>query len=347
MAKRLACLAAVLLVAVGSVLWSAPVHADYHGQHFIQRSLTIGTSEPSRVTTDRFSLLVPNKAAVGSLRFTYCETPLIAEQCVAPKGLDVSGAKLLGQTGVKGFTLTQKSQHVLVLSRAAAPTVKGKITFRFGNIVNPSLQGTFYVRITSYDSLDGSGTENGHGTVASSTAQTVRVSSKVPPVLNFCVGLRIPKPRDCSSANGHLIDMGTLSPSSTGKGSSQMLVATNASYGFGITAVGGTMSSGIHIIPALARPTYSAPGSSQFGINLRANSSPAVGKNTFGKGSARPTRNYSLPNQFMYKDGDTVASSNGVTDFNRFTVSYVANVAAAQEPGVYSTTITYICSGTF
>jgi hypothetical protein len=346
-AKKLVSFTVALLVASVPFFWSVPAYAEYHGELFRHKSLSVSSSVPSLTTKETISLTVPQKIPVRSIKFTYCDLPLIAEQCSPPKGLDVSNAKLLSQTSVTGFTMLQRSQHQFVLTRALANPAHGKISFHIGNVVNPSFLGTFFVRITTYTSPDGSGTENGHGTVASSTANTINVSTKVPPILNFCVGVQIPKSRDCSSATGHLIDMGTLTPRSTGKGSSQMLVATNASYGFGITAIGDTMSSGVHTIPALSRPTYSAPGNSQFGINLRANSNPAVGSNSSGKGTATPSNGYNVANQFMFHDGDTVAASNGVTDFNRFTVSYITNVASSQPSGVYATTITYICSATF
>jgi hypothetical protein len=107
------------------------------------------------------------------------------------------------------------------------------------------------------------------------------------------------------------------------------------------------MTSGNNTITALSSPTPSLPGISQFGINLRDNSSPQVGEEPAGPGTAAPAPDYNIPNFFTFRPGDTIASSSLSTEFNRLTVSYVANVSADQPVGVYSTTITYLAVAQF
>jgi hypothetical protein len=97
----------------------------------------------------------------------------------------------------------------------------------------------------------------------------------------------------------------------------------------------------------LTTQTASLAGTSQFGMNLRANASPAIGADPVGPGIAAVAAAYNTPDQYRFRAGDVVASSTGPNDYRKFTVSYIANVDAAQPPGVYATTITFICLANF
>jgi hypothetical protein len=108
------------------------------------------------------------------------------------------------------------------------------------------------------------------------------------------------------------------------------------------------MEAGTHVINNLSSPRASAPGNSQFGINLVANSVPGLGEDPDGTyTNANPTPNYAIPDKFTYNDGDVVASSPNVALVRRFTVTYIINVPPDLRAGVYTTTITYICTGRF
>lgn len=126
-----------------------------------------------------------------------------------------------------------------------------------------------------------------------------------------------------------------------------MIAATNADFGLAIAAYGTTMTSGNNIIPALTTPTVSAPGNAQFGLNLRNNSDPDIGEDPSGGGVAMPTAAYNIPNRYVFNSGDIVATSPAVTDTRKFTSSYIVNVSSSQPPGVYTATLTYICTATF
>jgi hypothetical protein len=126
-----------------------------------------------------------------------------------------------------------------------------------------------------------------------------------------------------------------------------MMAATNADFGLAIAMYGTTMTSGNNIIPALAVPTPSAPGNAQFGLNLRKNSDPSVGENPSGGGIANPTGLYNIVNKYAFNSGDVVATSPAATDTRKFTASYVVNVTPGQQPGVYTATLTYICTASF
>ena len=126
-----------------------------------------------------------------------------------------------------------------------------------------------------------------------------------------------------------------------------ILAATNAQSGYVISVKGTTMTSGTNIINALAANDVSRPGTAQFGLNLRANTTPSGGSNPSGPGFAVPDPNYNVPNTYRFKDGDTLVSTTLPDDRRLFTASYIVNVPKGQAPGIYVSTMTYICVGTF
>lgn len=277
--------------------------------------------------------------------FEYCTTPLFQEACTAPTGIDVSGVGLQGQGGETGFSVFSASANQIVITRTSAPVTQVASQYVFNNAINPSSTQTFFVRISSYATTDATGSYTDAGTVSNSTTQTINISTEVPPILEFCVGVTISG--DCSTAKDNFIQLGDLNPNFTASGTSQMWVGTNALNGYIIDMLGTTMTSGNNIIAPLVAPTASAAGNVQFGVNLRANSTPSVGQNVEGPGTAQPTANYNIANKFMYKSGDTVVAAGNSSDWQRFTVSYIVNINAAQPAGVYNTTVTYICSAAF
>lgn len=323
------------------------VPKDASAADLVQRSLAISNPDPGEPAVHTFSFsYASTSVAIGSIVFEYCTSPLLAIPCDAPTGIDASGATLTSQTGQTGYFILTAQTNRITLSRAPAAPSSTPAQYVFDPVVNPGgVPDTFYARISTYESLDGSGSSTDFGAVVNSTTQGLGVSSEVPPYLSFCVGVSIPA--DCSTAEGNLIDLGNLSTQIASSGTSQMLAATNAEFGLAIAAYGTTMTSGNNTIPALANPTVSAPGNSQFGLNLRANSEPPVGQNPSGGGIAVPTSRYNTVNQFAFASGDIVATSPNVTDTRKFTVSYVVNVSPAQTPGVYTATLTYVCTASF
>jgi len=100
------------------------------------------------------------------------------------------------------------------------------------------------------------------------------------------------------------------------------------------------------VLQPISTPTPSTPGTDQFGINLAENTTPVVGAAPDGASTdAIAANDYGQPNKFMYKDGDIVALAPAVSLVRRFTVSYIANTSNSLPAGVYTTTLTYVCSG--
>jgi hypothetical protein len=139
-----------------------------------------------------------------------------------------------------------------------------------------------------------------------------------------------------------------------------MAASTNAANGYSITVHGDTLTSGSNTIPAMGATAAPARGTSQFGMNLKANttgvSTVAVGAEVAPVSNGTDLRgqastDYRTVDQFKFVSGNPVAASDfntpGPTNAQIFTASYIVNVAGSQIAGTYTTTLTYICTPTF
>ena len=339
----------VLILALAISL--APVAAPqptYSAPGLDNRSVRISTSEAGAtdVTFDfQFDITIPG--VLGSILFQFCqEDPLPFEPCTGPAGFDISAASLDSQTGETGFIIDPGvTANELLLTRVPVMAGDGTVSYSFSGVANPSNEGSHYVRIITYPTVDGSGPSIEEAGAVFSIVERLGVSVFVPPFLLFCVGITVAG--DCSSATGSLIDFGILSENSPRTATSQMAGATNGVGGMSISVIGTTMTSGINTISAINPRAPSSPGSNQFGLNLRDNSNPNVGQNPTGVGTTVPTADYNVVNQFKFADGDVVASSPISTNFNVLTAAYLVNINGNQAPGVYTATLTYVALATF
>jgi hypothetical protein len=308
------------------------------------RSIKVQSAVASDVTTHSFQLTLPTTNNVGSIVFEYCSnSPLVYFSCTAPTGFDINSAVLASQSGNVGFSLdnADTTNNKIVLTRPVAPGLTVPSGYVFNNVTNPSTPGqTVFIRIATYASTDGSGSQIDLGAVAFSVTSQFEIGAYVPPFLKLCVGITVSP--DCTSQIGDSLDLGVLSSNAVRSGQSQFSTATNDPNGYVIFALGTTMTSGNNTIPSLNNLAASFPGTGQFGINLRANLIPAVGQDPIGIGTGSPTPNYNVPNHYIFNSGDSITTSNLPSDYNRMTVSYITNVPSKQPPGIYSTTVTYV-----
>jgi hypothetical protein len=141
-----------------------------------------------------------------------------------------------------------------------------------------------------------------------------------------------------------------------------MAASTNADSGYSITVNGTTLTSGSNTVTAMTTTgTGDAPvrGTSQFGMNLRANTSAVAASfpgssadvapaNNGSNYKARALTGYASVDHFRFVSGEAVAdSTSDPSDIETYTVSYIVNVNGAQAVGTYTTTLTYICTATF
>lgn len=343
--RRLIPAAIMLLVAFWMpLIMPVAVWADRLGDRGVQ----LQNSFPGATTTYKFFVTLTTASTVGSLRILLCSnSPLIDDSCTIPTGLDVTHEQIQASSGFSAFNVFPEATNQLLVSWGPVTvTPPLDLSLTLSNITNPSDPGPYYGRYTTYASTNGSGPVVDYGGLAFAITANLQISSYVPPYLTFCSGLVIPT-FNCDSASGAYINFGNLSSSRSSQGSSQFLVATNAAGGYTVQIYGTTMAAGNNVINALSSNAGSRPGSSQFGLNLRANSVPPVGADPTGPGSGQPAPGYDLPNSYRFVSNDVVASSSNADNWRKYTVSYIVNVPVNQPPGIYASTVTYVSAGSF
>lgn len=313
------------------------------------RTVTIGSSVPSAATTYSFTFTVPTSSVLQSASFSACTTASGA--CTIPTGFSVTGTTLTAQPtnlgDASGWTVNTATAGSLRLDKAgnvAAPT--GSQTVGFSGVTNPSTtNSTFFLRMTTFSDAAWT-TAVDSGTVAASTATQIQVALTVDEALTFCTGTSITG-QNCGTIAGSTVNLGTGSTTTTSSGTSVMAASTNGNLGYAITVNGLTLTSGGNTITALPAASPSSVGIEQFGLNLVANATPAVGAARSGSGTATAGPNHGLADNFRFVTGDTVAVVAGPSNANTFTVSYIANIAGLTEAGAYTSNLTYIATANF
>jgi hypothetical protein len=334
------------LTIAGGLLVSLLMNAS--GERLGARSLQLSNNEISTTTDYQLSFDFVSVGTVGSIRVEFCSNdPLPATPCVAPNGFDASGVTLIDQDGPGDFTVASgAAANEIILTHT--PSVVGVSTarFHFTGVKNPSDAGPYFARLQTFASTDATGSFSDYGGIAFIISDSPSVTAEVPPYLIFCSAVTI-NGLDCTNINGDFIDFGALSSKKASSGTSQLLVATNAVDGYNVTYGGTTLTSGNNIINALAASDVSRPGIGQFGFNLRANASPAIGQDPVGPGLSSPQPNYDQSNTFLFSPGDIILQFPQPDDVRKYTASYIANVSNNQAAGIYVSTITYVCLANF
>lgn len=169
----------------------------------------------------------------------------------------------------------------------------------------------------------GGGTANN----ASTTAEFEPVESASHPLLEVII--------EEQEAN-----LGVLSTDTTASKTTLIKIRSYLSEGYTLQIVGQPPRYADHSLATASSPTTSRPGTEQFGINLVANTDPAVGANptqvpsgefSFGYVEA----DYLTSNQFMYDDGAVVARSQSESGRTDYTLSMIVNVADSTPAGHY------------
>lgn len=335
---------AVFLLALPFYYAAPAVQADW----LTTRSLLLSTALPSNSVSYQLSFTINNPSSIGSLKVELCDnSPLQEDPCNPPGGLDASSATLSAQSGLNDFHLLATTANMLVLSRPASGINPPQpVSLTFSGIINPSVAGSYYAKVSTYASADASGSPVDFSGLAFAIISPVQITAKVPPYITFCSAVIISS-TNCSQTDGDYLNFGDVSPARASAATSQLNAATNAGNGYVIQVNGTTMTSGNNTINPLTTADTSQPGSSQFGLNLRANSQPAVGADPTGPGSGQPLAPYNTANLFRFQANDSIVLDPHADDFSKYTVSYLINVSPAQPIGTYASTLTYVCTPNF
>jgi hypothetical protein len=294
--------------------------------------------------TDTITIEFPSDFAIGSVDYTDIDlshgasTGYETEETLAAAADATSwGAVFSSRT----LTLTHPSNASngdIAASDKIVVEIGTNASGGNAQLTNPTSTGTFVIII------DGTFGDDGQIAAAISGDDQVVVTTTIDPYLTFAL----------SQTSVTLTKAGGGNPdySNTGfnQGTANTLAAsTNAQAGYTITYNGAALDDGAgHTITAMGTKAASSTDAEQFGINLKDNATPNTGTEPSG-GSGAPASNYSTADQYHFAAGaDTsLASASGSSATTTFTVSYITNVSQTTEAGVYSTTITYTCTGNF
>lgn len=392
------CLAAFVLVAQVA-LFPLEAQAAQITDRSLELQSTTATSDGGSMrgglVRHKFKFTIPTGTNIGSIKFEYCTTAadVGALTCQSPEGLNVGSATLAfeGDSAIQSMVMHTINANSYYLGRAAAfvPAGATVANFTIGNVTNPTIESlkdvaapdpytnapsqSFYVRISTYPTLDASGTPTHRGTVTASVNEQIVLDGTMPESLVFCtgrtVGTTTPTSEipDCSTATRGTVSFNQLfSSTATASATSQMAASTNAGGGYVITVNGPTLTSGTNTITPMGThvplvgttAAASAHGVSQFGLNLMNNTVDTVTVGSLVAPAAnttnlrgQPMAGYNTSDLYAFHSGDEVANSGnsvlGATDGQIYTVTYIVNVPGSQPAGSYTTTLTYICTPTF
>jgi hypothetical protein len=174
------------------------------------------------------------------------------------------------------------------------------------------------------------------------------------PGLTVCVGAT---GTSCADMTGSSVSLGDLSTTLASTASSKFSVKNYTSHGYVVTIIGNAPSNSGDALTNLPTQTASSAGTEQFGINLRANSSPvAVGLDpvpvpssdfSLSDPAVVVDSNYRTANQYRYNSGDQVAQAPQSSGETLYTISYLANISTTTPGGQYSGGMSIVVTGTY
>lgn len=281
---------------------------------------------------------------------------------------------------------TNSTNNTVILTNNAAPSINSSttVTFDLGStgvndgITNPTTTNTtFYARILTYttdvNAQAYAPTNPGGGTgvidaggVALSTAAQITITSKVQERLTFCVYTGV----NCA-AGGSAVTLGDTNGVLDPAGpyvdkNTQYDVATNASQGVIIRIKGDTLKSGAFDVTAIgATAAASAPGTEQFGFCTYETTGSGLTPttpydnancNTTTQSAGTATPGGTGTANFAFDTNNTTGTTSTYgADFAHKTagstssglLAFIGNISNTTEAGIYTTTLTFIATGTY
>lgn len=225
------------------------------------------------------------------------------------------------------------------------------------------------------------------GGIALSTAAQITVTAKVQERLTFCVYTSAVNFTDCTAVSGNAVTLGDTNGVLSDQGpfvdkNTKYNVSTNASSGVSIRAKGATLTSGSFTINGMGAATgnTSTTGSEEFGFctyrdtgggsagltpaspydhaQCSATTQTAGTGSTGGAGTAEFAFDTSTAcgatasaadfgeNNLGCRYGDVIATKTAGAQ-STGVIAFIGNIATTTEPGIYTSTLTFIATGIY
>lgn len=323
-------LQAASLTAVSDTMSSQKVSTT--SSHVIKFTTPTGAAE----NTDTIVITFPSGfsfigKATSSITFTHgASTGLETEEMIGPTGSSTAWSATFTGTASTTLTLTAPSDGVGVA--AVAPSDKVIISLTSASSTNPGSPASYSITI------NGAFGDSGTTTVSIVNDDQVAIDASVAQSITFSIS-------DNTVSFGVLGSGASRYASGTAAGDSSeveahnLIVGTNASNGYTMTASGTTLTSGSNTITPIGSSNSAATvGSEQFGLRMTASGGlGAVAAPYAASGFAFDSAAFP----------DTVATSTSASANTTYSVRYIANIAADTEAGSYTSTVTYTAAANY
>ncbi|MCU0667198.1 MAG: hypothetical protein MUF85_01095 [Patescibacteria group bacterium] len=153
--------------------------------------------------------------------------------------------------------------------------------------------------------------------------------------------------------NASTVDLGVATNSNASTGSATFTVKAYLAEGYVVATTSDPPKNGTYTLAGMPTTDISSPGTEQFGINLRANTSPTnIGADpvqipdasfSFGQVS----NGYNTVNQFRYVKNEIIAFSNSSSGITQYTMTYLMNINETTPAGTYIMNHNLVATATY
>ena len=376
-------LQALSLAAASTLPVLLPQSANAAGQ-VQSRSIEMSDSKVSATSvTYKVKFTAATTATIKSLVVDFCSnSPIIGDACTAPTGFTVGTPTVTVVSGITGWTgpTSASSGRTLKISNATGNALtagSSVVEFDLTTATNTSTLGSFYGRILTYPNDSGAnsaatyaaaseGSYTDYGGIALATANKIDITAKVQETLNFCVYATTSGGTTCGGAtaftgvttavtlgdsNGVLQDTTQTYTSTSGFG-----LGSNALNGVYVRMKGATLTSGTNTIDpygASCTANSAATTVEQFGMRV---STAGAGQTAIAPYNCAAS-NHGLDittacggandGNITCLYGQKIASTTTASDETQSTIEWAAKAANASAAGIYTTTMTFIATGSY
>jgi len=332
------------------------------------RAIKMNNSQTS-ATGVQYELSFTTVTAAQSLVLDFCsgsDTPIIGGACTAPAGFSLASVSV-GSSGMGAWTPTLAASTLKLAGGASIGA--GAQTITISNVTNPSTNGTFYARVTTYaDATFGSSTVaytapatpgdyKDFGGFALSTNDVINISAKVQEQLVFCVSKAAPG-SGCSGTSAPNLALGhgantILDSTAVDTDTAYFQVSTNASGNVIVRMKGTVLTSGSNTIPASPAGTNTpfsiSAGTADFGMQVTTAGTNATPDSNYD--GTVTTTNYGFDvttatNNATSGYGDPIATVSAVQNSNTL-LKFAATASLVTPAGLYTATQNLIATGTY
>lgn len=369
-------------IVLAMVLPALVINSRVNAAQVEQRSIDISTSEANATgVTYSVSFDTATTSNLNGLVVQFCsDSPIIGETCSTAAGDVPDMGATPTVTNQSGATFTVDGANsdgdTLVLTGTNTSVPSGTtVSFDITGVTNPDTPNvSFYGRIVTYATAAGAqsyaagtpGTHVDDGGIAMSTAEQITVTARVQERLEFCVGdSDANASNDCSDISGNDVDLGVLTPGAANYASVNPIddtqigharLSTNAFNGAAIQyyatelQVSGATCSGttttdqcINEKTTAAANIAASASTEEWGMAVTSVIDDGA---TTGQ-ELTVASNYDNQYHMTTLASTSLASSSSIVDNEQLEIDFGATPHTTTPTGVYSSTLTFVATGTF